>query len=832
MPTFTIGQSSPLPDLTKEFESTNLKNLFVVGSLSGIPLIKNAIEQGHQVTKTIKNRNLKSNATYDLIIVGAGPGGVSAAIEAKKQGLNYLLTDKGRLFEIVHQYPKGKMIYAEPKEIPLKAPLNFQDKSKEQLLKDWHKQIKQYNINFKENCTVSNITKNKDHYTIDTCKGILTSTTIILAIGDLGSPRKLNIKGEDLEHVHHKLDDPTNYKKQQVLVVGGGNSALEAALALSRHTNVTLSYRQDSFFRASKTNRDKVEKAIKEKSITCIYNSNLAKISKTHASIKIKNKSQPHTLRFDSVFILAGFTPPLKFMEKIKIKRAKTFQTKDIFAMLFVGLIFLWVYAYNKGVTAISNAFTGTSNHLNLATTNVPFTPFTILLFLTTVAGVTYSLYAGIKAIKKIRTKTHTALIGFILVVWLISAFSFTYSFLTKGTLFATDGSFWPYYTLLYSLIVTAFGLYTINKYKKRYVHNRTISLIYSQTILLFILPIFIFKDWRLFFLIYVWPLGPDALTNTFIPTGSLLSFISSSWFTYAGLLLSFVIFTVLVYYKGRGAVCSWFCGCGALAETLGDPFREKTPQGRSAKWLEYASYLLFGFAATTTIARSIANGQWIVTAVVAFFTLFFIYYAQAKIKNHIIPKTISAGIIIGLITIALTGSNALTWYKHIADFGLAGWLALTTYFFIGGRIWCRYFCPLIAYLGIISSIGKFKIRPTPDKCISCNLCTRNCHMGIDVMSYAQKGVDMKEPSCVGCGICVEVCPMDLFKVVYDDKTVGPGTSYQIKANPNKFTILSLGGKDAALPTLLKARHELSKSLQQKKQAINVLRRKGIKVRN
>ena len=131
-----------------------------------------------------------------------------------------------------------------------------------------------------------------------------------------------------------------------------------------------------------------------------------------------------------------------------------------------------------------------------------------------------------------------------------------------------------------------------------------------------------------------------------------------------------------------------------------------------------------------------------------------------------------------------------------MGDFFFAGWVALTTYFFLGGRIWCRYFCPLISFLGVISSVGKFKIRPEPDKCISCGLCTRNCHMGIDVMNYAQKGIDMKEPSCVGCGICVEVCPMKLFSVKYDNKTVGNGQSFQIKSNPSSFTILNNSKKE------------------------------------
>ncbi|MBT3463651.1 NAD(P)-binding domain-containing protein [archaeon] len=249
---FTIGDKSPLPALKKNFESENIKNLFVIGSLSGIPLIKNAINQGKDVIDEIKPNSIKKEADFDLIIVGGGPGGVTAAIEAKKKGLNYILLEKGRLFEIVHQYPNKKPIYAEPHELKVTGDLNFEDKPKEKLLEDLAKKIKKNPINIIENNPVSDIKKKGDLFFIKSKNKNYTSEFVILSIGDLGSPRKLKISGEDLDIVSHKLDNPDKYFDKKILVVGGGNSAIEAAIALSEKNKVILSYRQDSFFRCTK----------------------------------------------------------------------------------------------------------------------------------------------------------------------------------------------------------------------------------------------------------------------------------------------------------------------------------------------------------------------------------------------------------------------------------------------------------------------------------------------------------------------------------------------------------------------------------------------------
>ena len=590
-------------------------------------------------------------------------------------------------------------------------------------------------------------------------------------------------------------------------------------------------------------NKDLLQNMIASKDVDIILNSSLKNIKHTHVEIDIKGKVAKKD--FDKIFILIGFEPSLSFMEKINIKLEKSYGLKDIFGFLIIGFIALWVYTYNKGVTEISNLFNSSlvGEIINLNNISNPFNIWSIVLFLILIVNIIYIVYAGIKSIKKIGQKNYTILIGLIIIIWIFSGVTFIYNYLRTGILFNTGGAFWPYYTLLYSLIVTSFGFMSLLKYKKKYIWDRTLALIYSQTILLFLLPVFIFKDWRVFSLVYVWPLGPDALTNTYVVEGSILGFLSNGFFMWLGIILSFVGFSILVYYKGRGAVCSWFCGCGALAETLGDPFRKKTPQGKSAKWLEYSSYFLFGFAAIVTILKAFRNTMLPVVFAISFFTLFFMWFSYRKIKNNIIPISIFIGLIFGYvldIIIIKYGGSSFTLYKYFADFTLAGWVAVAAYFFIGGRIWCRYFCPLISYLGIISSIGRFKIRPNPDKCISCGLCTRNCHMGIDVMNYAQKGHDMKEPSCVGCGICVEVCPMDLFNVVTDNKTIGPGTSYQIKENPNKlkiidfqkssfeknnisnssklnkFQVLAMGGKPEATKTLMAARAKMIKGMKSK----------------
>ena len=360
-------------------------------------------------------------------------------------------------------------------------------------------------------------------------------------------------------------------------------------------------------------------------------------------------------MSFDDIFVLIGFEPSLDFMEKIKIKLTKTYEPKDFLGILFVGFIFLWVLSYNKGVKPITTGFESLSPLLNLNNISNEANVWGIIFFCLFFLALLLTIYFGIKNIIRIKKKSYRIFIGVMLLIWFLVGMNASYNLIEHGSLFHIDGSletipFWHYYTVFYSVIVSCFGFWSMLKYTGEYIWARTLSL--------FILPIIVLQDWRVFSLIYVWPLGPYALTAASPPVGSMLTFITEAHFIWIGIILSFIVFTCLVYYKGRGAVCSWICGCGALAETLGDPFRTKTPQGEKSKWLEYGSFFLLGFSAIATCLKAYAEHLQIsagdmfhlsiqtpIYTIVPLFTIGFMWYTWFKIKNRIMSYAIILGV-------------------------------------------------------------------------------------------------------------------------------------------------------------------------------------------
>ena len=230
--------------------------------------------------------------------------------------------------------------------------------------------------------------------------------------------------------------------------------------------------------------------------------------------------------------------------------------------------------------------------------------------------------------------------------------------------------------------------------------------------------PTFTEQAWRAYGVVYAWPLF--FYTFFYDP--------HQVWIVW-GIVLTFVIIPVVVLFHGK-RYCSWICGCGGLAETLGDRWRHLAPKGPTSRKWEYMNWIVVGAAVVVT-------GMMLLRDVYAFL------YAPA--------------------------AKGVDLYHLFADVWLVGIIPITLYPFLGGKIWCRYWCPLAKLMHVFSSlysklkISRFHIVPN-DKCIGCTECTRNCQVGIDVMSFAikQEVLDNSNSSCIGCGICVSVCPMDV----------------------------------------------------------------------
>ena len=239
-----------LPHVNQSFES-NVRGLFISGEMGGMGLIKNAVEQGKQAMENIaKSIDHKLEADYDVIIVGAGPAGISASLTAKKHKLKFLTLEQDSLGGTVYTFPRSKIIMTAPMDLPLHGKVKLYETSKDELLTLWNEVLGKNGITIQEHKKVDAVIEGEGRFIVETSDGgHYITKKILLAIGRRGTPRKLNIPGEISTKVAYRLLEPEMIQSKQIVVVGGGDSAVEAALLLANQNNVTLSYRGEAFAR-------------------------------------------------------------------------------------------------------------------------------------------------------------------------------------------------------------------------------------------------------------------------------------------------------------------------------------------------------------------------------------------------------------------------------------------------------------------------------------------------------------------------------------------------------------------------------------------------------
>ena len=309
-----------LPVLNPNFE-TNVPGLFIAGELGGMGLIRNALTQGVQAVQEIAKKKQRSpGKRLDVLIVGAGPAGMGAALTAKSLNLSYCVIEQESLGGCVYKYPRGKLVMTAPVDLPLVGKFHFRQTSKEALLGVWTEIMQREQLRIQTSERVEAIDKEDDGFVVRTTKATYRASTVLLAIGRRGTPRKLAVPGEDLPKVVYRLIDPDQYIGQEVLVVGGGDSALEAAASIAEvsGTQVTLSYRGDAFGRAKPKNRQRVAAATDRGNLTLMLSSNVSHIHDDlvilehgGTQLEIKNKA---------VIISAGGVLPNEFLKKVGIR--------------------------------------------------------------------------------------------------------------------------------------------------------------------------------------------------------------------------------------------------------------------------------------------------------------------------------------------------------------------------------------------------------------------------------------------------------------------------------------------------------------------------------
>ena len=315
-----------LPHVNQNFE-TNVPGIFIAGELGGMGLIKNAVEQGKQAAENIV-KSIKKNhkASYDLIIIGAGPAGISACLSAKKHGLKFLLLEQDTLGGTVFTFPRKKIIMTSPMDLPLFGKIKLFETSKSELLDLWQTVLKKNNISVQENSKVETISFEDEVFKVTTLKGEQTTgASVLLAIGRRGTPRKLNIPGEMKEKVAYRLLEPEGITGKHIIVVGGGDSAVESALLLADQNHVILSYRNEVFNRIKPLNNLALNKAMADGKIDVRLGSNLISIGDENIQLSVDKAGENLTIKNDLVYIFAGGELPTQFLEKAGIKITRKF---------------------------------------------------------------------------------------------------------------------------------------------------------------------------------------------------------------------------------------------------------------------------------------------------------------------------------------------------------------------------------------------------------------------------------------------------------------------------------------------------------------------------
>src|SRR5579864_884190 len=322
--------SADMPALTPECE-TSISNLFIAGELGGLALIKNAVNQGRECVDLITSRlpqlrdvNPSVNGHSDLvdvIIVGAGPAGISASLRATENGISHLTLERESVGGTVSKYPRQKLVMTSPVEFPLYGKFNKTQLSKEELLGLWEKVMGRADLNIKTGICVDTIKREDDGiFTVKTANGAYQSRSVVMALGRAGTPRKLGVPGEDLPHVLYRLIEADHYTNNNILVVGGGDSAVEAAMGLAHQpgNKVTLSYRKESFTRLKDRNEKRIQESMQKGKVNVIFNSMPVEFKQNSVILDVIGK--PQEIPNDYVWIFAGGEPPTAFLKKIGVR--------------------------------------------------------------------------------------------------------------------------------------------------------------------------------------------------------------------------------------------------------------------------------------------------------------------------------------------------------------------------------------------------------------------------------------------------------------------------------------------------------------------------------
>jgi len=712
---------------------SNIPGLYMVGEIAGTPLIKLGLNAGvdlidrlaeslgsnrESIEATIPN-GASGEATgdgdgrmYDVLIVGAGSSGLGAADRCQQLDLRYIVIEQQRAGQLIRNFTKAKPLFAEPEGVPLKSRLWFEECNKEELLAKWDQQIPELGLAINEYEQVADIRREagSDGFTVTTDKSAYRARRVVLAIGRAGNPRKLRVDGErdNAARISQNVADPDEWNDRDLVVFGAGDVACEAAIVLAdRGNRVSLVAPDKEFTFPKKRNIDAVHERVESGKIKLYLSHKAVAVTQTQIEIAHTETGAASSLEYDHLFRCIGADLPLKFFDRVGIKLEGTWDAARWMTLAVAFAVCFTIYAVKKPAW--------------------PFMPGSLLESIPNA------------------------------ITWMTPAF--------LGQAVRVDPVF--YYAAGYSLVMTIFGLKAYRRwgvaYNDSYQKKRYLSLIVVQWTLGFIIPAIVMY-WVHFKVGDNMWLGRSG--NYWHAFGMELAFpLYFSMFFYDvglfylvyGLLSTFVVIPIFAVFHGK-RYCTWFCGCGGLAETLGDRWRHLAPKGKLSRRWEWmsAAVMVWAFGAAIFVLARVGFGL----------------YAGGDAFR---PDGFAASV--------------LKSYGWVADFWLAAVIPVTLYPIAGGKVWCRYWCPLAKWMQLWSKwFGRLRI-VSNEKCITCGDCSRYCQVGIDVMGFAknQQEFSNKNSACIHCGICITVCPMDVLS--FDSNGTGTATARFAKQKPVMPTV-------------------------------------------
>jgi thioredoxin reductase/NAD-dependent dihydropyrimidine dehydrogenase PreA subunit len=305
-----------IPRIKANFE-TNVPGLYIVGELGGMGLIGNAFEQGRQcIAGIVKEKRPAPGDALDVVIVGCGPAGLSASLNCLHHGLRFVTLEKEDIGGTVRHYPRKKLVLTRPVKVPGYGKLGAREIRKEDLVGLWDEVVEKTGLRVNTRETALAVRRENGAFTVTTSAGTHRATRVVLAIGRRGVPRKLGVPGEDTPKVAYALREPEAYRGDRILVVGGGDSAVEAALALAEQpgNHVALSYRQDRLSRVKPANLERFEAAARRGALEVHWRSEPAEIQPDR--VRLRNGGAGElVLPNDYVFVFIGGELPTQFLE-------------------------------------------------------------------------------------------------------------------------------------------------------------------------------------------------------------------------------------------------------------------------------------------------------------------------------------------------------------------------------------------------------------------------------------------------------------------------------------------------------------------------------------